>query len=73
MTENILISAAMIVVGLIVGVGMILVRPAPGEPEKLQKIWPLARYYRYKSARFAFAFLGFSFALIGAGQMAGWF
>jgi hypothetical protein len=73
MTENLLISAAMVFVGLIVGIGMVLVRPTPGEPEELQKIWPLARFYRYKSARLTFALLGFAFALIGALQMAGWF
>ena len=61
----------MVVVGLIVGVGMIFVRPVPGEAEELQKIWPLARFYKHKSARIAFAIIGILFAFVGARQMMG--
>jgi hypothetical protein len=63
---------AVIVVGLVAGLGMLLVKPAPGEPEKLDRLFPLARFYRYAAVRTSFALGFFAFALFGFASMFGW-
>jgi hypothetical protein len=50
--------------GLVLGFGMIFVRPAPGEPERAAKIVPWAIMYRYKLFRYFVALFGFAFAFL---------
>ena len=63
---------AVIVIGLVAGLGMLLVKPSPGEPEKLDRFFPLARFYRYAAVRTFFALGFFAFALLGLASMLGW-
>jgi hypothetical protein len=63
---------AFTVIGIIVGIGMLLVRPAPQEPEKLDRLFPLARFLAYAPVRIAFACAGFAFALVGLAFAFGW-
>jgi hypothetical protein len=64
---------AVAVIGIISGLGMLFVRPSPGEPERLDRLFPLARFYRYGPVRVAFALVCFGFALAGLGLGFGWF
>ena len=65
MSEQTVLGIVILIAGLGVGLGMVLVRPASGEPERLREIWPLAYYYRYKIVRLIVASVGFAFAVYG--------
>ena len=68
-----IVYLAVIVIGAVAGFGMLFVRPSPGEPERLDRVFPLARFYRYGPVRVTFALLCFGFALFALGSMLGWF
>lgn len=38
-------------IGAVAGVGLLLVKPAPDEPELLDRFWPGARIYRLRALR----------------------
>lgn len=61
-----------VVLGLVLGFGMIFVRPAPGEPEKAAKIVPWGIMYRYKLFRYFVALVGFVFAFLGIAGLVDW-
>lgn len=43
-------------IGAVAGVGLLLVKPAPDEPELLDRFWPGARIYRLRCVRVIFRF-----------------
>jgi hypothetical protein len=67
-----MLSIGFLVLGLVLGFGMIFVRPAPGEPERAAKIVPWAIMYRYKLFRYFVALFGFAFAFFGLAGLVGW-
>jgi hypothetical protein len=63
---------AFVVIGIVAGLGMLFVQPAAGEPEQLDRLFPLARLYRYRAVRVVMAVAFFGFALLGLALMLGW-
>jgi len=57
---------------LVVGVCILFVRPARGEPEKLGRLFPLARLYLYVAVRIVAALFCFVLALLGVASALGW-
>ena len=71
-SSNQIATLVFVVLGVVAGVGFLLVRPAPGEPERVGRLFPLARLYRYAAVRVVVALLCFAFALFGAASAIGW-
>jgi len=63
---------AFVVIGSIAGLGMLFVRPSPGEPEQLDRLFPATRFLAYRSVRVIFALMFFAMALAGVAFMFGW-
>jgi len=63
---------AMAIMGSIAGIGYLLVRPAPGELERLDRLWPMTRFLRPAAVRIVFSILGFAFAGLGLALSCGW-
>ena len=58
--------------GVVAGVGLLLVRPSPGEPERLNRMWPAARFYKYRSVRVAIGVVCLALAWLGLALALGW-
>jgi hypothetical protein len=71
-SSNQIAALVFVVLGVVAGVGFLLVRPAPGEPERVARVFPLARLYRYAVVRVVVALLCFALALFGAASAMGW-
>jgi len=63
---------AVVVIGLITGLGILFVKPAPSEPDKLDRTFPMARFYQYAAFRRLIALISFGFAAAGLAFMLGW-
>jgi hypothetical protein len=63
---------AFTVLGTITGLGMLFVRPSPGEPEQLDRLFPLTRFLAYRPVRIVFSVMFFAVALAGVAFTFGW-
>jgi len=70
MTEDTIIGTAFSVMGVTVALGMVLFRQDPAETEKLSKILPGVRLFRFRIVRIAVAIAGLCFAVLGVGLIA---
>jgi hypothetical protein len=71
LTVDRFLGLGFLLLGLVVGLGLIFVKPAPGEPERLSKFLPGMSLYRFATFRYCVSAIGFLFALLGAAIVLG--
>ena len=72
MTVNQIAGVGFFVLALVAGVGMLLVRPSPGEPERLNGLFPGTRLLQYLWVRVAYAIFIIVVGCFGAAILLGW-
>lgn len=62
---------ALVVMGLVAGVGMLAVRSSAAEATHISAVFPIARLFQYRGFRVAVSLAGFAFAIVGAVGLTG--
>jgi hypothetical protein len=72
MASNQTLAVAFAVAALVAGIGVLLVRPAPGEPERLSGLFAGARLFQNAWVRVLVAIVCFVVGFLGAATSLGW-